>query len=103
HLDAREHAPVRRRQPRDLGQLQVAVLAVGEPLARKLPGFPEIAASPDARTVPLARCGGIDRAGGLIENSVVDRPPLAEGAPHIPVPAVAVALQHEAALAGSDE
>ena len=61
-LGAGEQAPVRRRQARDLRQLQLAV-AVGEALARQLPRLAEVVAAPDAGAVPLARRGRVDRAG----------------------------------------
>src|SRR2546423_5284532 len=67
HLDAREYASVRRRQPGDLGQLLRALaLAVRQALARQLPGLAEIVAPPDAGPVPLARRRGVDRAGDRI-------------------------------------
>ena len=61
-LGAGEHAAVRRRQPGDLRQPQLAVLAVAEALARELPRLAEVGAAPDPGAVPLARRGRVDRA-----------------------------------------
>ena len=53
------------------------VVAVGEALARERPRLAEVAASPDGRAVPFARCGRVDRARRPLEHGVVDRPGLA--------------------------
>src|SRR5581483_8727386 len=97
-LDAHEDAAVRGRERRHLGEA-TAVL-VGEAVARMRPGLSEVAAPKDRRAVPLARCGGVDRAALRVEDGVVDRPVLAVRAADGPVAAVGVALEDEAALAG---
>ena len=98
-----EQAAVRDRQARDLRELQLAAVAVAEPLARELPARSEVVAPPDTRTVPLARGRRVDRARLRVVHRVVDRPALAVGAAHAPVTTILVALEHEAALAGSDQ
>src|SRR5262249_50209904 len=103
HLGAGEHAPVVDGQPRHLRQLQLLVAAVVEALARLVPGLAQVRAAPDAGAVPLARRGGEDRAALRVVDGVVDRPALAEGTAQLPVAAVRVALEDEAALAGSDQ
>src|SRR5207248_591788 len=101
-LGAREQAAVRRRQAGDLGELQ-AVVGVAEALARELPALAKVAAAPDARAVPLAGRGRVDRARVRVVHGVVDRPALAERAADAPVATIPVALQHEAALACPDQ
>src|SRR5207253_7233061 len=101
-LGAGEQAAVRRRQARDLRELEVAVLE-GEALARDLPRLAPVGTPPDARAVPFARRGGVIRVGGRVVNRVVDRPALAERPADLPVAAFTVAFQHEAALTGSDQ
>ena len=100
-LDADEQPVARARERRDLRDLAAVLVAVGEALARLLPRLAEVAAAPDGRAVPLARGGGVDRAGRRVVDRVVDRPALAVRAAHRPVAAV-VALEQERALAGCD-
>ena len=75
---------------------------VGEPFARERPRLAQVGAPPDGRPVPFARRSGVDRARPRVEHGVVDRPPFAEGAAHLPVATIRVALQQEAPLPGSD-
>ena len=101
-LGAGQHAPVRGAQTGDLRQPQVAV-AIGQALARQLPGLAQVAAAPDARTVPLARGRRVDRARCRIVHRMVDRPPVAERTTHAPVAMLSIAFQQKAALARPDQ
>src|SRR6185437_14836986 len=76
---------------------------VGKSLARQLPGLPEVRASPDPGPVPLAGSRRVDVAGDRVVDRLVYGPALAVRSAHLPVAAVAVALQDEAALAGADQ
>ena len=100
-LDADEHAAVGGREMRDLRQLAVAVV-VGEALAGELPRLADVGTAPHRGAVPLARGGRVDRARRGVVDRVVDGPALAVRPAQLPVAPVGVALQHEAALAGSD-
>ena len=101
-LRSREHAAVRDGQARHLRQRK-PVLGVRQALAGERPGVAEVAAAPDTGAVPLARRGRVDGARRLVVDRVVDGPALAERAAHLPVTPGSVALEHEAALAGSDQ
>ena len=102
-LGADEQAAVRGHHVGDLGQLQLAVaVGIAEPRAGVLPRLAQVGAAPDRRAVPLAGGGGEDRARVAVQDGVVDGPVLAVRAAHVPVAPV-LALQHEQALAGSDE
>ena len=80
-LRAGEEAAVVRGQAGDLRELELALaVAVRETLARLLPCLAEVGAAPDARAVPLARGGRVDRAAAGVVDGVVDRPALAERA-----------------------
>src|SRR5581483_773593 len=102
-LGPREHPAMGGREARDLRQLPLGVVAVGQALARLRPRLAEVGALPDGRAVPLARGGGVDRAVRLVVHGVVDRPPLAERAADVPAPPVAVAFDHEAAFPSCDQ
>ena len=83
-LAAGQHAAVRGRQARELGEPQLALLAVAEAFARELPGLAQVGAPPDARAVPLAGRGGVERARDRVVHGVVHRPALAERPAHVP-------------------
>ena len=100
-LDSDEQPVAGPRERRHLGDPAAVLVAVGEALARVLPGLAEVAAAPDGGAVPLARGGGEDRAGVRVVDGVVDGPSFAVRAAQRPVAAV-VALEHEGALAGCD-
>src|SRR5205814_1466153 len=102
-LDTGEHATVRDGQAGDLGQLHAAVLGVREPFARELPALAEVAAAPDAGTVPFAGGGRVDRARSLVVHRVVDRPALTERAAQLPAAATGPAREREQALARTDQ
>ena len=100
-LDSDEQPVAGPRERRHLGDPAAVLVAVGEALARVLPGLAQVAAAPDGGAVPLARGGGEDRAGVRVVDGVVDGPSFAVRAAQRPVAAV-VALEHEGALAGCD-
>ena len=75
HLRAGEEPPVSGGETRDLRELEPGV-AVLEAFARLRPRLAEIEAAPDARAVPFARPGRVDRAGVGVVDGVVDRPAL---------------------------
>ena len=101
HLGAGEQAAVDGGETGHLRELELGV-AVVESLTRLLPRLAEVGAAPDARAVPLARGGRVDRAGVGVVDCVVDRPAFAERAAQLPVATTLVALEQEAALAGAD-
>src|SRR6476469_4604679 len=87
-LDADEQPVARARERRDLRDLAAVVVAIGQALARLLPRLAEVRATPYRGAVPLARRGGVDRAGGPVVDRVVDRPAFAIRAAQRPVAAV---------------
>ena len=102
-LGADENAPVRGGERRHLRHLARAGVVVGEALARERPCLAQVAAAPDGRPMPFARRGGIDGAGVLVVDGVVDGPALAERSAQVPVAAVFIALEREEPLSGADQ